>query len=46
MGKNKIYLSIDDLHKLYGISPEVVKQNKKKRKKEELKNNLKIVLEA
>ena len=41
MGKNKIYLSIDDLHKLYGISPEVVKQIKKKRRKRRIKKQLK-----
>ena len=41
MGKQKIYLSLDDLHKLYGISPEVIKQIKKKRRKRRLKKQLK-----
>jgi len=41
MGKNKIYLSIDDLHKLYGISPAVIQQIKKKRRKRKIKKQLK-----
>jgi hypothetical protein len=36
---NKIYLSLDDLNKLYGISPSVLKAIKSKRKKRKLKRN-------
>jgi ABC-type lipoprotein release transport system permease subunit len=39
--KNTVYLSLDDLHKLYGISPEVIKQIKKKRKKRRKRKQLK-----
>ena len=38
----KIYLSLDDLHKLYGISPAVVSAIKKKQKKRRNKKNKKI----
>ena len=41
MVKNKVYLSLDDLNKLYGISPDVIKQIKKKRRKRRLKKQLK-----
>lgn len=41
MSKSKVYLSLDDLHKLYGISPEVIKQIKKKRKKRRKRKQLK-----
>lgn len=37
MAKNKIYLSLDDLHKLYGISPETIRQIKRKRRKRRAK---------
>ena len=37
MKKSKIYLSLDDLNKLYGISPDVLKAIKKNRKKRKLK---------
>ena len=37
--KNKIYLSLDDLNKLYGISPSVLKAIKSKRKKRKLKKS-------
>jgi hypothetical protein len=42
MKKNKIYLSLDDLNKLYGISPSVlkaIKKKQKKRKNKKLKKN-------
>lgn len=35
----KIYLSLDDLHKLYGLSPAVITAIKKKRKKRRNKKN-------
>ena len=35
----KIYLSLDDLHKLYGLSPAVVAAIKKKRKRRRNKKN-------
>ena len=38
----KVYLSLDDLHKLYGLSPAVVSEIKKKRKKRRNKKNKKI----
>ena len=41
MSKSKVYLSLDDLHKLYGISPEVIKQIKKKRRKRKKRKQLK-----
>ena len=37
--KSKIYLSLDDLNKLYGISPSVLKAIKSKRKKRKLKKS-------
>ena len=42
MGKSKIYLSLEDLHKLYGLSNSVIKAIKAKRKKRRKKkiNNL------
>ena len=42
MGKSKIYLSLEDLHKLYGLSDSVIKAIKAKRKKRRKKkiNNL------
>jgi len=41
---SKIYLSLDDLHKLYGISPAVIsaikkKRNKRRNKKNKINNN-------
>ena len=36
---SKVYLSLDDLHKLYGISPAVLTAIKKKRKKRRNKKN-------
>jgi hypothetical protein len=42
MKKNKIYLSLDDLNKLYGISPSIlkaIKKKQKKRKNKKLKKN-------
>lgn len=36
--KDKIYISLNDLHKLYGISPEtILKKSKKKKKKKKTK---------
>ena len=37
MKQNKIYLSLDDLNKLYGISPSILKAIKKKQKKRKYK---------
>ena len=33
MKKNIVYLNLDDLQKLYGLSPKLLKKLKKKRKK-------------
>jgi len=38
----KVYLSLDDLHKLYGLSPAVISAIKKKRKRRRNKKNKKI----
>ena len=35
----KVYLSLDDLHKLYGLSPAVISAIKKKRKRRRNKKN-------
>jgi len=35
--KNKIYLSLDDLHKLYGIAPDMILKQKKAKKKKNKK---------
>lgn len=40
--KSKIYLSLDDLNKLYGISPSVLKAIKSKRKKRRAKKSNKL----
>ena len=40
--KNVIYLNLDDLQKLYGISPKLLKKLKKKRKKRKSKKGIKF----
>ena len=40
--KNVIYLNLDDLQKLYGISPKLLKKLKKKRKKRKSQKGIKF----
>ena len=40
--KNVIYLNLDDLQKLYGISPKLLKKLKKKRKKRKTQKGIKF----
>lgn len=41
MKEKKIYLSLDDLHKLYGIAPDIILKRKKKSKKKKAKSKKK-----
>ena len=38
MGKKNVYLSLDDLHKLYGLSNTIINAIKKKERSDEIKN--------
>jgi hypothetical protein len=40
--KNLIYLNLDDLQKLYGISPKLLKKLKKKRKRKKSQKGIKF----
>ena len=41
--KNLIYLTLDDLNKLYGLDGKLLKKLKKKRKKEKHKKGLNLI---